>query len=1231
MTNIGEMQASAANGSENAASGGVASVYDWDNPAFKENPTATENFRLSVNIAYDLGINGKLYADTIERLTQLGAVRSLTPDNKPLGRKQSNPDNPTGTITRGHGFFMPPRVALAGQCDHESDVMAAIEQHTVDPDGFEAVTDELFQQVDAGDALSEVPAFVERGEDGQVVEREVGRYVGTDATLTFNLNFGDEVATVEPTTTPPEPMETPVIAEQGAEDYVGARVEPDALGRVVKPSYLHQRNPAIVAAVNRMHGLGCSEALVAAVSYAGIGLRSFPLVAGGKTPAGANGFKVATSEVSQLVNWFDDGEFFQRSPHHDKNLGIATGETDGDFDLVVLDVDVKDGKDGLLVFGGAEGEFGKLPATLMASTPSGGLHYLYKAPKGSDIGCGVNVFKQHGEGLDIRCNGGYIAASPSEVNGKPYQWLNDLLPVWLSDSWIKAFQAECPVGGKRGAVSGSGNGDGERVTRGELSPMPDDVALAIAERAVPSDVERTDWLKVLSVLSAFVSGEALARHWSSTGNYAKHFNDADFDKAWDEVHSGFNDGEPMRVGVLFNLVKEHSPEWQTPAARHKAAEEAAAAAQREAARVDTFGVMPEHLLNSLHHQKVSMPASFVDEGVAAEWLNKLIADGKAAPEGSESQFIAGMLTMNADMVKAHAMKHPTTSNRSTVRGVIGYTDGSKPQAAGVIDWDMFEPDWVTGTADTVTRVAIRIKAARLGAVNCKGVMPTPSEKALVHQALESSPLGCWWVENATEISKRYNGWSLKSAVDEGLKRADGAPERGTGLAPSGSSNGMPMGDISVLPKTGGRLSWIDKELTHQGGAVGELLDMPTSDQIESLLGVYGCRAVFDEMRGKVAVHGLPKRFTKLDDIVTAIRELAMRYGAEWRKPDVTDFLKLLATGTGYHPALEWVRRIPWDGLDRFDDLLKTVEPEDDYRGMWRIGLHRWCMGAVRCLVQPEGMRGVPTIVFYAPAGGEGKDMWQSSLCPLEYQARPNGFDPGNLNWMLAALNGWLGIFPEITTQSKKADIEHVKAFLTADKDSYTSKYEMDVNDRLRRTVYLASTNESDYLADRTGTNRRFITIAVKSINYRHSIDMQQFWAQMMHTFEAAWAVSNEHVHRYWLEGEESRLLAEVNETHIVADLLEDQIRELWDFDDEAWQRDTRRTDWAVSVQAVAKRLDPDSAMNTSNIPQMFMKRIAREMSRLGVIRKQMRGKDGKTNYYLMPPSKPMKPHTAYTK
>lgn len=770
-----EMPQTAANGRENVANGDVvsrlASAYAWDDPAFKSNPTQKGFFRLSVNIAHDLGISGALNANIIEALTQLGAVRSLTPKGKPLGRTQSNQDNPTETTARGHGFFVPPRV-----------------QHS--------------EAGDAGGDVSEL-AFVDLGEDGQPLEHEVGEFVGSDATVMINCNFGAAVETAEAATSAPETpkaVEYPEFGPVGLSRVAGSGVN---LADVPKPSYLVGYSSALAEASAKVRSLGAPETLAAAASYAAMGWRVFPLAENAKVPEkDSHGFRDVSTDTGQLIQWFDDGEFFQKGGNPRRNLGIATGETDAGYDLVVLDVDVKGGKDGGKVLGGLTGELGSLPATPMASTPSGGLHYLFKAPKGSGIGCGVNVFKQHGDGLDIRGHGGYIVASPSEVDGKPYRWLNDLLPAWLPGSWVTALQAECPVGGKRGAVSSSSNGDGERVTRGELltDQQRGDVHEVIRQfmaTVIAKGMTRGDWLAVMAAAKNSGFDPEELRPWSELNA------DKDgFDSTWNsnlEAHPS----TILKTDflALFGIVN--------PATRRKLEQEAKEQAVIDAAR-DAAGIppMPDWMRDRLPQRtNVSMPIAAVSDDRARVVLNGFIAKGNEVAErvqaganvghDAEYLFIAGMLTMNAEAVKYQVEHNPIPQNRSSkyqtnkgkVRAVIMHSDGSKPATAGDVKMDLFVPDYVGGTADAVTRLACRLVLDRDVA---QGEKPTDDECALVHRVLELSPLGQYWRENATDISRVRNGWNLKSAVDNGLSRAT-QYSTNTLAALSGSGSGVVVG------------------------------------------------------------------------------------------------------------------------------------------------------------------------------------------------------------------------------------------------------------------------------------------------------------------------------------------------------------------------------------------------------------------------------------------------------
>lgn len=137
-----------------------------------------------------------------------------------------------------------------------------------------------------------------------------------------------------------------------------------------------------------------------ALALAAAGFRVFPLKAQEKVPAISDWTKTATTDVDQIWKWFD-GRF--------SNIGILT------TGLLVIDVDVKNGKNGdatladLALFGD------EIPVTREHRTPTGGRHLFLRAP--GPVANGVDVL---GTGLDIRGQNGYVVAPGSVVGDGVY-------------------------------------------------------------------------------------------------------------------------------------------------------------------------------------------------------------------------------------------------------------------------------------------------------------------------------------------------------------------------------------------------------------------------------------------------------------------------------------------------------------------------------------------------------------------------------------------------------------------------------------------------------------------------------------------------------------------------------------------------------------------------------------------------------------------------------------------
>lgn len=165
------------------------------------------------------------------------------------------------------------------------------------------------------------------------------------------------------------------------------------------------------------------DALDAAVEYAGLGLRVFPVwgVRGGlclcpkgnqvdedgrtacsrgKHPMTKHGFKDATTDMDVLSRWWSE------TP--DANVGIRTGPESG---LVVLDADGPEGKASL--FG-----LGTTALTWLAET-SRGYHQFFRHPGNVHIKSRPTGLP----GLDVKADAGYIVAPPSvHASGRVYTW-----------------------------------------------------------------------------------------------------------------------------------------------------------------------------------------------------------------------------------------------------------------------------------------------------------------------------------------------------------------------------------------------------------------------------------------------------------------------------------------------------------------------------------------------------------------------------------------------------------------------------------------------------------------------------------------------------------------------------------------------------------------------------------------------------------------------------------------
>lgn len=149
----------------------------------------------------------------------------------------------------------------------------------------------------------------------------------------------------------------------------------------------------------------CREA---ALAYARRGWHVLPVR--GKVPCCAHGVHDATTSEAIIRDWW--------STWPSAGVAIACGPSG----LVVIDCDVKSGVDGIsnwLAFCKSNGI--EPHGTMSATTPSGGKHFIFKAPPGVEIGRKIGFLP----GVDVLAGpGSYFVAPPSRRDGSDYSWLN---------------------------------------------------------------------------------------------------------------------------------------------------------------------------------------------------------------------------------------------------------------------------------------------------------------------------------------------------------------------------------------------------------------------------------------------------------------------------------------------------------------------------------------------------------------------------------------------------------------------------------------------------------------------------------------------------------------------------------------------------------------------------------------------------------------------------------------
>lgn len=275
-----------------------------------------------------------------------------------------------------------------------------------------------------------------------------------------------------------------------------------------------------------------------------------------------------------------------------------------------------------------------------------------------------------------------------------------------------------------------------------------------------------------------------------------------------------------------------------------------------------------------------------------------------------------------------------------------------------------------------------------------------------------------------------------------------------------------------------------------------------------------------------------------DDITRAGMYFERAFGMRIERKELMRAIEAAARDAAYDPLADRLRELGtvWDGVPRLASWLAKWAKVDDTGAPEYVALvgRRFLVGAVARALQP-GCK-MDTVLAVEGAGGGGKStMFQVLADAVAPGLFTDGVhDVSSTSAVVEATGGrWIVEIAELAGVRRAADIEALKAALTRTRDTHRRPYDVMPREVLRRFVFVATTNRSEYLNDPTGALlRRFWPVRTLATE-RDPIDLAglaevapQLWAEAVTLYQKGepWHLDagDGQAYTQWAKGREQR-------------------------------------------------------------------------------------------------------------
>lgn len=372
-------------------------------------------------------------------------------------------------------------------------------------------------------------------------------------------------------------------------------------------------------------------------------------------------------------------------------------------------------------------------------------------------------------------------------------------------------------------------------------------------------------------------------------------------------------------------------------------------------------------------------------------------------------------------------------------------------------------------------------------------------------------------------------------------------------------------DFSEVDEDGLDTSWINKlDRNESGVVIKSIHNILTVIENDPRL---KDKLALDEFANRAMVTGaLPwdnrtdiRNYEEVDD--SGLRNyLEKKFGLTGERK-ISDALLIASHKRRYNSVRTYLENLKWDGVKRLDTLLiDYLGAEDNVytRAVIRVSLTAAVARAVEGGVKYDYMP-----IFTGPQG-LGKSTFLSKLGKDWYSDSLQTFEGKEAAEMIQGT--WINELGELTGFNK-SETNLIKQFLSKQDDIYREAYGRRTNKYPRRCVFFGTSNDWEFLRDKTG-NRRFWPIEVGVIKPIKSIwedldkEVDQIWAEAYTCF-----ILGEELQ---LTGEALEISKERQEIHRISNVKEGMILEFLDkripIDWNKWGLDRRKMFWEMTEE-----------------------------------------------------------------